>query len=73
MQAYEIATRAKKEVPDILGDIQQISMANPEDAYPLFKKVAENATKKPWECKVMKDYYDRAYKKKLERNLKEKN
>jgi len=73
MMAYEIATRAEKEVPDILDDFQHVSMANAEDAYPLLKKVAEAKTKKPWDCPTIKAYYDRAYRKKLERNSKQKN
>ena len=70
MQAYEIATRAEKEVPDIFTDFEHISSANAEDAYPLLKKSAERATQKPWECPVIKDYYDSAYQKKLEREKK---
>lgn len=72
MQAFEIAARIEKEVPDMLVHLNHISMADAEDAYLLFKKVAKNATKKAWDCKSMKDYYDRAYKNKLKRKINEK-
>jgi len=61
MQEFEIVDRALKEVPNISNIIEKISNVSPKEAYPLYKKFAERATNKPWDCQVMKDFYAGKY------------
>jgi hypothetical protein len=56
MKSMEISERIQKELPEVYIPFKNIANADPQDAYRMFKKVAEQ-TKKPWNCKTMEEFY----------------
>lgn len=57
MAVMEITRRVQKEIPDVYVNYTHIAYADPDKAYQLYKSIAEKETKKPWDCKIMQDFY----------------
>jgi len=53
----ELVKRMESELPNIMNDYKHISNAPRNERYQLFKQVAEENTKKQWDCPSMKLYF----------------
>ena len=63
MKEVKILERVQKELPDFFNaNFVHITKAKPDMRYQFIKQLAEQETKKPWDCETIKSYYANEFK-----------
>jgi hypothetical protein len=63
MKEVKILERVQKELPDFFNaNFVHITKAKPDKRYQFIKQLAEQETKKSWNCETIKSYYANEFK-----------